>query len=184
MSIYVGPAGKCFFADQALSSIPTPTLIRHNGSRTRFLLYANKHCVGFRDRAFDMLGSIGQTFFTGCSGLEKRGTLDEKMAHENWNNRANKEATPYRFKFCAENSNAPGYVTEKLVLAFQEGAIPIWYGTPDVFKVFNRDAIVFWDPDNPQVALDRVRYLESNRTAYDEIWAQPVLVKVADYSLR
>ena len=51
----------------------------------------------------------------------------------------------YRFNLTPENSNAPGYVTEKLLEAIQGGCIPIYWGSnnqPDS-DVFNQDAIVF-----------------------------------------
>lgn len=51
----------------------------------------------------------------------------------------------YRFNLTPENSNAPGYVTEKLLEAIQGGCVPIYWGSdnrpePDVF---NQEAIIF-----------------------------------------
>lgn len=51
----------------------------------------------------------------------------------------------YRFNLTPENSNATGYVTEKLLEAIQGGCVPIYWGSdnnpePDVL---NREAIVF-----------------------------------------
>jgi hypothetical protein len=44
-----------------------------------------------------------------------------------------------------------------------------------VFDVFNKDASIFYDIHNPQPAIDRVAYLETNGMAYDEILTQPAL---------
>jgi hypothetical protein len=46
----------------------------------------------------------------------------------------------YRFMICLENSNAPGYVTEKALQASLAGALPIYGGGGSA--LFNRDAIV------------------------------------------
>ena len=75
-----------------------------------------------------------------------------------------------------ENSPLQGYVTEKIVNAFLAGCIPIYYGTEEIFDVFNRHAFIFWDIRNPQASLDYIRYLEHNTTAYNAILeGQPIL---------
>jgi hypothetical protein len=69
-------------------------------------------------------------------------------------------------------------LTEKILNAFLGGCIPIYYGTEEIFGIFNADAFVYYDVENPQPAIDRVKYLESNRTAYYEILKnEPILAK-------
>lgn len=82
----------------------------------------------------------------------------------------------FRFALVMENSNVKGYVTEKIANAFMASTIPIYYGTTDIFKLFNKDAFIYYDIHDPQPALDRIAYLETNRTAYAEVLAQPILV--------
>lgn len=43
----------------------------------------------------------------------------------------------YRFNLAFENSQSPGYVTEKLIEPLLIGCIPIYWGAPDVAKDFN-----------------------------------------------
>jgi len=73
-----------------------------------------------------------------------------------------------------ENTNSKGYITEKIINAFAAGAVPIYYGTPEVFDLFNRNAFIYYDPNNNRTAMDTVAYLEGNRTAYDEMVRRPV----------
>lgn len=47
-----------------------------------------------------------------------------------------------RFGLAIENSVAQGYVTEKLTDVYAAGAIPIYYGAPDVCQEFNPDSFV------------------------------------------
>lgn len=48
----------------------------------------------------------------------------------------------YKFSIAFENDSAPGYTTEKILQAFASRTIPIYWGDPDVTKVFNKDAFI------------------------------------------
>lgn len=73
-----------------------------------------------------------------------------------------------------ENTKMDGYITEKIIAAFAGGAIPIYYGTTEIFRVFNRLAFVFYDIDDPEPALSQIRFLEANRTALAQMQKQPI----------
>ncbi len=62
-----------------------------------------------------------------------------------------------------------GYITEKILHAFISGSVPIYYGTREIFEIFNHRAFVYYDPENPSKAIEQVRYLEQNRTAYEGV---------------
>jgi len=75
-----------------------------------------------------------------------------------------------------ENTNTPGYVSEKILNAFLGGCIPIYYGTTEIFRMFNRNAFVYYDISDPGPALAQIQHLETNRSAYDEIlYNEPIL---------
>jgi hypothetical protein len=57
-------------------------------------------------------------------------------------------------------------------LAFLGGCLPIYYGTEEVFDVFNRDAFLFYQRGK---TLDEIKYLEKNSTAYYERLSAPIL---------
>jgi hypothetical protein len=81
------------------------------------------------------------------------------------------------FKYCIvmENRKVDGYISEKILNGFLAGCLPIYYGTAEVFDIFNADAFVYYDIDRPHVALDRLRYLENNFTAYLQMLHVPIL---------
>ncbi len=54
----------------------------------------------------------------------------------------------YRYALVMENSDSPGYVSEKILHAFLAGAVPIYYGSSYVFNIFNSKAFVFFDFDS------------------------------------
>lgn len=48
----------------------------------------------------------------------------------------------YRFNLAFENSQSPGYVTEKLIEPLLVGCIPIYWGAPDVNRDFNSSCMI------------------------------------------
>lgn len=150
---------------------------RRRHDATKFLTYRSGHCVSYREKAFRRIcehmervpGAICHA--TKCAGGYTKAIVKPTPGY--WVN--NSDESPYRFELSMENTKMDGYVTEKIVNAFLSGAIPIFYGTTDVFKLFNKDAFIYYDIDDPQPALHRILYLETNRTAYAEVLAQPIL---------
>ena len=50
---------------------------------------------------------------------------------------------PFKFVMSFENANVSGYVTEKIVNAYLARAVPIYWGSPDVFKIFNAASFLY-----------------------------------------
>ncbi|CAJ1964885.1 unnamed protein product [Cylindrotheca closterium] len=83
-----------------------------------------------------------------------------------------------KYKYCLvmENTATDNYITEKLFLAFMGGCLPIYWGTPDVFFLFSKDAFVFYDYEHDgKKAMEELEYLQQNETYYKEKMAQPIL---------
>jgi len=49
---------------------------------------------------------------------------------------------PYKFTISFENNIIDGYITEKIINCFLAGSIPIYDGTDDIYKYFNRDSFI------------------------------------------
>ena len=80
-----------------------------------------------------------------------------------------------------ENESYHGYVTEKILNAFLRGCIPIYFGTEQIFDIFNRKAFIYYNISETNPALERIRYLENNRTAYDQVLGdEPILANLGD----
>jgi hypothetical protein len=88
----------------------------------------------------------------------------------------------YKYCLVMENKDAGQYITEKIVWAFLGGCLPIYWGTQEIFDIFNRDAFLFYQPGK---TLEEIMYLEKNSTAYYERLAAPILANgnqtVRDY---
>ena len=159
-----------------------PFLFNHElkprNDKTHFLVYAAKKPVAYRNRAFQSLSRLGTVHHVGRSkGVlpSDNITFREGFANQHWTRNA-KLFSEYRFCLCMENINSEGYVTEKIVMAFLGGCIPVYYGSQNVFDVFNKNAFIYYNVENPEPALQQVVYLESNQTAYEEmLTSQPIL---------
>ena len=111
---------------------------RTSGRRPHFLVYAASNCVDFRERAVDRLAGLGRVHIAGnCAGLVDHHPNKTKLndfpkekgrtAASLWvqNPRLFRR---YRFCLVMEHSAVDGYITEKIVMAFLGGCIPIYYG--------------------------------------------------------
>jgi hypothetical protein len=175
-----GRSLQFFYVSYAFLVLGKPSFdITREEQRPNFLLYISSRCLGHREFAFDAFSTIGEVHAAGnCNGKTtnfKKVDIDQNAGWAGTSS-AYKE---YKFALAMENTMHHGYVTEKILNAFIGGAVPIYWGTKDVYDIFNREAFIYFDPDNPQSALDRVKYLESNATAYAEIRQHPKLAKNA-----
>lgn len=62
----------------------------------------------------------------------------------------------YRYSIVLENEIDEYYFTEKVLNAFANKCIPIYYGSPKILKWFNKDGIIFIDD------LDQIPYVLEN----------------------
>jgi len=131
---------------------------------------------GLRKDIYDSLIGIDEI---SCGGRFLNNTNELKQDFGN-----NKQLYLEQFKFniCPENSNASGYVTEKIMEAVYSGAIPIYWGSdnnPEP-EILNKDAIVFWNKagDNTEV-IEFIRSLHENPQLYKEFYEQPRLMPEA-----
>ena len=54
-----------------------------------------------------------------------------------------------------------------------------YWGTVEVFKIFNRDAFIFYDPDDPASALEKIKSLERDSQLYAKMRSEPILAEGA-----
>lgn len=114
-----------------------------------------------------------------CAGrlLKNTNDLQEKFSNDKYC-----YLQQFKFNLCPENSSYRGYVTEKLLDSIRAGCIPIYWGddNPEP-EILNHDAIIFYDPNNTQIALDKVSELWQNERLYKEFcYIPPFKVEAAD----
>lgn len=139
------------------------------GNRIKFACHVSSGDeLGLRERICNELSGVDQV---DCAG---------KLLHncdDLWNlygNDKKRFLSNYRFNICPENSNADGYVTEKVFQAIEAGCIPIYWGDynrPE-YGVLNQDAILFWKEEDHTSLLDRVRKLQESSLLYKDFIGQ------------
>ena len=83
----------------------------------------------------------------------------------------------FRFSICPENTDAPGYCTEKVFDAIASGTIPIYHGDrnqPEP-EILNYDGIILWDyedPDSIRRNRSQIRELKEDNSAYSDFMKQ------------
>lgn len=145
-----------------------------------FLIYTSSHCLSFRDAMVKtIMSSVNSTdvHIGGMCGRDIKNTILHKSTGYSTTPKpfdVYKSYKKYRFVIAAENRDYNGYITEKIVNAFVSGAIPIYYGTHDIFKLFNHNSFIFYDIHNPHAAISRIKYLEDHPEEYIKMAQLPV----------
>ena len=120
-----------------------------------------------RNEAFRKLSEYKRVDSGGRFQNNVGGPVADKLAFE----------SKHKFSLCFENGSHSGYTTEKLVEAFGARTIPIYWGDPDVGKVFNTKAFVnVNDYASLDEALARVRELDQDGSQYLEMLREPALL--------
>ena len=143
-------------------------------------VYSNADAAPYRDELFHRLGSIKR----GDSSGAHLNNMNERLGgntlgwSDDWD-----EATAlkikfqrnYRFTIAAENSSSPGYTTEKIIHALLSNTIPVYWGDPELGRVFNTRRVVnCHDYETIDAVVDRVREIDENPSLARAILSEPV----------
>ncbi|HCT54430.1 MAG TPA: hypothetical protein DF712_18450 [Balneola sp.] len=89
------------------------------------------------DLDIDVYGTItGKDFFGTCNRCWERG------GEEGWMDKRS-AIVDYKFSIVMENDFHPSYFTEKVTDCFSSFTIPIYMGTPDLYRWFDPDGIIY-----------------------------------------
>merc|ERR550537_96933 len=87
---------------------------------------------------------------------------------------------PFKFVMSFENANVSGYVTEKIVNAYLARAVPIYWGSPDVFKIFNAASFLYV-PDFASMEEVAQRVETMSQADYEAMQQASPLAEGAEY---
>ena len=155
--------------------------LRPRGNATKdSLIYAHGNCVDFREEAFAEISKLFPVFYGGkCKGsdsnnLQNRTKVENKIGISNWDGNI-KFYSNYRFCLVMEHAKEQPYLTEKILMAFLAGCIPIYYGSDMALDIFHQDAFIYYDIENPKPALEKIARLEQDPNLYRQILEKPIL---------
>lgn len=106
-----------------------------------------------------------------CGNFARNST----MLQDEFGDNKEKFLQNFVFNICPENSYTPGYVTEKIFQALNNGCVPIYWGGLDYdLDIFNIDAILYYDPHNPDKFKNRLKTLINGGQEVADFVAQNV----------
>lgn len=124
------------------------------------------------------------TFFKKLSEykrVESCGTFLNNMPEGvvvNWKNESKTDfQRKCKFTVCFESTSHNGFTTEKITDAFYAGTIPIYYGNPEITRIFNKDAFINCaDYESFDAVIEKVKELDQDDEKYLKMLKQPILV--------
>jgi len=129
-------------------------------NREKFVsLIASWDPTGLRQDVFNQLSRIGEV---DCPG---KWNHNDDSLKQCFSDDKKSYLSTYRYNICPENSNAYGYVTEKLFDAVDAGCVPIYWGSynrPEQ-DILNQEAILFWnDKGSNEAVIRSIEEMERN----------------------
>ena len=145
--------------------------------KNKFCAFLYSQSVDVRNRLYDKLSTYRPVDALGKQ--KNTSNISDDRAHyevgiSTYNDLAVSKYLSYKFVICCENKQLPGYVTEKIISAMLAGAIPIYWGAPDVDQFFNPNSFInisafsTWD-----AALDKIKKIDNTPKLWVEMLQQP-----------
>ena len=80
----------------------------------------------------------------------------------------------YKFMITFENSSVPNYLTEKIIQAYSYGAIPIYWGDPNVTNLVNPKCFInYYDYNDFSKLIEAVKRIDNDDKLYLNMYNQP-----------
>lgn len=84
----------------------------------------------------------------------------------------------YKFSIAFENSQKEGYITEKIVQAWQAGTIPIYWGNKRVVEEFNPKAFInVFDFESYESCIEYIKKVDQDDELYLSIQKEPIFTE-------
>jgi Glycosyltransferase family 10 (fucosyltransferase) C-term len=188
--IFHGAWNMMRLADNVWPTLWDPALKPINSGKYKGLAYLNRQCYPHREAAVNRISTIMTVFHGGdCKGMAATNPAHPSFqrmknipSERFWIH--NRDAySEYTFCMAMENQRTQHYMSEKIIMAFLAGCIPVYFGSDEIFDVFNKAAFVFYEINDPLPALKQLQELHTNQTAYQEMLQQPIMAH-GDQSVR
>lgn len=145
-----------------------------NKKRFCAFVVSNGYASEYRVRLFEQLSKYKRVDSGGRFMNNIGGPVNDKREFD----------AMHKFSICCENSSHPGYTTEKLYQAFEARTIPIYWGDPEVSRVFNTRAFINAnDSQSVEEVVKRVIEIDQNEELYHRMLREPIFVDEIESSI-
>ena len=136
-------------------------------------IYRHPSSHGIREKIFDSLNNYKSVISAG----NFRNNTSGEMVDYSYSGGKLKIDTNEKFEYlkkskftiAVESVVYPGFETEKIIHAFMNHSIPIYYGSNTILNTFNENAFVCVDQANLSEMVERVEYLDNHDDNYIEM---------------
>lgn len=161
------PLIKLYRKSYATFTKPRPSVDEVFSQKTDFCAYVMSNTTDSaeeRTRIFDMLSEYKQVNSGGRWRNNVGGQVSDKLEFQ----------SKHKFVIAFENCSHPGYLTEKFADAATANAVPIYWGDPDIGKLFNPKSFInCHDFQTLEQAVERVKEIDQNDELYREMLSEP-----------
>ena len=131
-------------------------------------VYSNSKADPLRTEFFERLSEYKQVDSGGRYMNNVGGPVENKREFE----------SHYKFSIAFENSSYSGYTSEKILEAFAAGTVPIYWGDPDITRVYNENAFININRyDSIEEAIEVIKKLDNDDEEYLNMLSQPICRK-------
>ena len=89
----------------------------------------------------------------------------------------------YKFSICFENSKTQGYISEKLVDAFEAGTIPIYFGDDTILELLNNNSYIHVkDESEFDEKIELIKKIDNNDTLYQQMIREKIVLDDTRYA--
>lgn len=152
-----------------------------NENRNEFcsFVYSNGDADPFREQLFQAINQYKPIL---CGGkLHHNFDLPHIEGNDFRTDRISYEKQ-FKFSIACENSSHPGYCTEKILISFIAGTIPIYWGDPCIKELYNAKAFInVADYPSLDAVVDAIKKVDTTPELYEEMIRQPVFVNGWNY---
>lgn len=145
--------------------------------KTKFVAYMNSNCMPHREELFAILQNmrVGYPEHSQPDALGRCSRTVPQKAGGTWED-SRDIYKPYKFVFALENTKLPGYVTEKIVNAFEARAIPVYWGCSETAKrFFNPEAFLDVSDMSMREAAELICRVDEDVELYNKMLYAPML---------
>jgi hypothetical protein len=143
---------------------PADTVIQQKSGFCAYVMSNTKNSSNERIEIFDLLNAYKTVSSGGRWRNNVGGPVADKLDFQ----------SRHKFVIAFENNSHPGYLTEKFAEAAQSGAIPIYWGDPEIGNYFNSKAFInCHDYPTLDAAVSRVIEIDQNDALYRTMLAEP-----------
>tara|TARA_B110000285_G_scaffold235601_1_gene318529 strand:- start:27833 stop:35488 length:7656 start_codon:yes stop_codon:yes gene_type:complete len=152
----------------------------HSDSRRWVVAYSNSHCTPRREKIADTIAgagipvvAIGKCRGTHPNIKHEPIPLDFKKGIT-WKNNA-LVLNKFGIVLALENTITEGYLSEKLLMAFAAGAVPVYSGAGGADTFFNPNSFIRWKDETKDATVTLIRNILQSRAAWERMRSQPML---------